>query len=129
VLLSIIAGTIVIGAVYLSSGGILSTFTADPELQSIARHALMITLWSHVLVGIGGVLAGVMRSSGHVLFPTGISIAAIWAVQLPAAYVLSRRIGIDGVWIGYPVAFVVMLMAQVAYYKLLWRYQKHQRLV
>jgi putative MATE family efflux protein len=129
VLLSIIAGTVVVGAVYLSSGGILSAFTADPEPQSIARHALMITLWSHLLVAIGGVLAGVMRASGDVLVPTGISIAAIWAIQLPSAYVLSSRIGIDGVWMGYPLAFVVMLMAQLVYYKLLWRYREHQRLV
>ena len=129
VLLAIIAGAIVIGAVYLFSGGLLALFTSDPEPQSIARHALMIALWSHLLVGAASVLAGVMRASGDVLVPTAVSIAAIWAVQLPTAYVLARRIGIDGVWIGYPAAFVAMLVAQAAYYLLLWRHRRHGRLV
>jgi putative MATE family efflux protein len=129
VLLAIIAGAIVIGAVYLFSGSLLALFTGDPGPQSIVRHALVITLWSHLLVGVAGVLAGVMRSSGDVLVPTGVSVAAIWAVQLPTAYVLSRRLGLDGVWIGYPVAFTVMLMAQAASYLLLWRHRTHKRLV
>jgi putative MATE family efflux protein len=129
VLLAIIAGALVIGAVYLSSGSLLSLFTGDPAPQSIARHALVITLWSHLLVGIAAVLAGAMRASGDVLVPTGVSVAAIWAVQLPTAYVLSRQLGLDGVWIGYPVAFMVMLVAQAAYYLLLWRHRRHRRLV
>ncbi len=129
VLLAVSAGTIVIGAVYLSSGSLLSLFTSDPGPQSIAHHALVITLWSHLLVGVAGVLAGVMRASGDVLVPTGVSVAAIWAIQLPTAYVLSRRLGIDGVWVGYAVAFIVMLVAQAAYYLLLWRHRTHGRLV
>lgn len=129
VMLTIIAGAIVIGAVYLSSGSLLALFTSDSGPQLIARRALMITLWSQVLVGMSGVLAGVMRSSGDVLVPTSVSIGAIWAIQLPTAYVLSRRIGIDGVWLGYPVALIVMLVAQAAYYLLFWRHRKHGRLI
>jgi putative MATE family efflux protein len=129
VLLAIIAGAIAIGAVYLFSGGLLALFTGDAGPQSIAHHALALTLWSYILVGIAGVLAGVMRSSGDVLVPTGVSIAAIWAIQLPTAYWASRRIGIDGVWIGYPVAFVAMLAAQAVYYLLFWHRRKHGRLI
>jgi len=58
-----------------------------------------------------------------------VSVAVIWVVQLPTAYVLSRRLGIDGVWVGYAVAFIVMLVAQAAYYLLLWRHRTHGRLV
>ncbi|MBU6463139.1 MAG: MATE family efflux transporter [Bradyrhizobium sp.] len=129
VLLAIMAGALVIGAVYLFSGNILSVFTGVPGPRSIAHHALVVTLWSHLLVGVAGVLAGVMRSSGDVLVPTAVSVAAIWAIQLPAAYVLSRRLGLDGVWVGYAVAFVVTLVAQAAYYLLIWRYRTHWQLV
>jgi len=38
-----------------------------------------------------------------------------------------EQIGIDGVSIGYPVAFIVMLVDRAAYYRLVWR--KHGRLV
>jgi Na+-driven multidrug efflux pump len=129
VLLVIVLGAIAIGAVYVFSDSLLALFTSDPGPQAIAHHALMITLWCYLLVGIAGVLAGVMRASGDVLVPTGLSVAAIWAVQLPAAYALSRRLGIDGVWIGYAVAFIAMLVAQAAYYLLFWRHRNHRRLV
>jgi putative MATE family efflux protein len=129
VLLVIIAGGLVAGAVYLFSGSLLSMFTGDPGPQSIVRQALVITLWSQLLVGVAGVLAGVMRSSGDVLVPTGVSVGAIWAIQLPTAYVTSRWLGIDGVWVGYAVAFIFMLVAQAAYYLLFWRHRAHRRLV
>jgi Na+-driven multidrug efflux pump len=81
-----------------------------------------------VLVGIGGVLAGVMRSTGTVALPAGLSIAAVWLVQLPVAYLLSQRIGLDGIWISYPAGFVIGLIAQWAYYAAIWRRQPHPQL-
>ena len=96
--------------------------------QAIAARALLITLWSYVLVGIGGVLAGVMRSTGTVGWPSGLSVAAVWLVQLPVAYLLSHRIGLDGIWIGYPAGFVIGLVAQWIYYAAIWRRQPHRQL-
>jgi putative MATE family efflux protein len=129
VLLSVIVGTIAIGAVYVSSANILSWFIADPEPLSIVHAALMITLWSYLFAGVSGVLAGVMRSSGVVLWPTGILIMAIWLVEVPTAYWLSRSIGLDGVWIGYPAAFVAAFLVQFAYYALVWRRRSHRALL
>jgi Na+-driven multidrug efflux pump len=129
VMVSILVGTVAVGAVYLFADDILSWFTTDPESQSIARTALAITLWSYLAAGIAGVLAGIMRSSGDVLWPTGIWIAAIWAIQVPAAFLLSRRIGLDGVWTGYPIAFAAALASQCAYYGLIWRHRTYRRLI
>jgi Na+-driven multidrug efflux pump len=81
-----------------------------------------------VLVGIGGVLAGVMRSTGTVAWPAALSIAAVWLVQLPVAYLLSSRIGLDGIWIGYPAGFAIGLIAQWIYYAAIWRRQPHPQL-
>jgi putative MATE family efflux protein len=119
--LSISIGLFAVGAVYLFAQDILSWFITDPVTQSIAWRALLITLWSYVLVGVGNVLAGVMRATGDVIWPAVISIGAIWLVELPAAYLLSRRIGIDGLWIGYPAGFVTALLAQWIYYEFVWR--------
>lgn len=70
-----------------------------------------------------------MRGSGTVLWPTAISIFAIWGIEVPTAYLLSRRIGIDGIWIGYPAAFTGALMLQIAYYATVWRKKTHARLI
>jgi putative MATE family efflux protein len=120
--LTVLIGVSAVGALCLFSQIILSWFVVDPVTQSIAEHALLMTLWSYVFVGIANVLAGVMRSTGTVVWPAGIAIAAIWLVQLPTAYVLSRSIGLEGVWIGYPVGFIAALIAQMLYYGLVWRH-------
>ena len=65
-----------------------------------------------------------MRSSGSVLWPTAISVASIWCVEVPVAWVLSHGpLGLRGVWIAYPITFVVSLALQSAYYFLVWRRQ------
>ena len=61
--------------------------------------------------------------------PTAISILAVLAIELPVAFVLSRAIGIDGIWIAYPVAFVAMLILQSAYYRLVWSKKSIKRLI
>ena len=128
VLLSLMIGAALVGVVHLFAPTILAWFVADPVTQAIAARALLITLWSYVLVGIGGVLAGVMRSTGTVAWPAGLSIAAVWLVQLPVAYLLCDRIGLDGIWIGYPAGFVIGLIAQWTYYAAIWRRQPHPQL-
>jgi MATE family, multidrug efflux pump len=124
--LNVLIGASAVGALCLFSQIVLSWFVVDPVTLSIARHALLITLWSYVFVGIGNVLAGVMRSTGTVVWPAGIMIAAIWLVQLPTAYLLSRSIGLQGVWMGYPAAFIAALVAQMLYYGLVWRHRSDQ---
>ena len=91
---------------------------------------LKITLWSYILFGSNSILSrGIMRSSGTVLWPTTISISCIWAVEVPVAWYLSNRIGIDGIWISYPVTFATSLTLQASYYWFVWRHRTFQRLI
>jgi Na+-driven multidrug efflux pump len=75
------------------------------------------------------VLSAIMLSSGTVFWPTVFSIASIWGVEVPVAYVLMQRIGLDGVWYGYPAAFIAGLIMQFAYYTLVWKKRPLKRLV
>jgi len=95
----------------------------------LAQTMLHIMLWSTVVYGSAAALSGVMRASGTVLVPTGISIACIVLVELPAAYGLSSVYGLAGVWMAYPIAFCAMLALQTAYYRLVWRKMQIERLV
>jgi Na+-driven multidrug efflux pump len=72
-----------------------------------------------------------MISSGTVVWPTLISIASIWAVEVPVAYVLSQHtpLGLRGVWYGYPAAFVAGLAMQLLYYRFVWKKKPLTRLV
>jgi Na+-driven multidrug efflux pump len=56
------------------------------------------------------------------LWPTVISITSIWAVEVPIAWTLSHGpLGLRGVWIAYPIAFIAALGLQAAYYFGVWR--------
>lgn len=120
--LNYVIGGILITVVYLLAREILSLFLTDQATLNMARDLLSITLWSYVIFGNTSVLSGMMRSSGSVLWPTTISICAIWGVEVPVAWVLSHGpLGLRGVWYAYPVAFVVSLTLQSAYYFGVWR--------
>jgi Na+-driven multidrug efflux pump len=67
------------------------------------------------------VFSSIMRASGTVLAPTAIYIIAVLAIEVPAAWLLSQWIGMDGVWIAYPVAFAAMLVMQATFYIAVWR--------
>ncbi len=126
VTLNYIIGGVLIAIAYAFNTAILGAFLKDAHTLAIAHQLLMITLWSYVLFGNNSVLSGVMRSSGAVLWPTLISIFSIWAVEVPVAYVLSQHtgLGLRGVWIAYPVNFIVGLTLQTSYYFFIWRKRK-----
>jgi len=123
----ITGGLLLLG--YLFSRSIIGLFTQDAEVTEIAQRLLHIVLWSTLLFGASAVVSGVMRASGTVMIPTLLSISAIVLVEVPVAWFLSRRVGLDGVWWAYPCTFATMLVLQSAYYRFFWRKQKIQRLI
>ncbi len=75
------------------------------------------------------VFSGAMRGSGTVWAPLAISSVTILAVEIPSAVILSRHVGIEGVWAAYPIAFCTMFLLQMSYYLLVWRKRAVARLV
>lgn len=124
----LITGTLVLLG-YLFSRWLMAMFITSEPVLELAQTLLHIMLWSSVAFGLQAVLGGVMRASGSVLVPTGIAIFCIAAIELPSALLLSHRFGLNGVWMAYPITFVSMLALQTAYYRLVWRRKKIERLV
>lgn len=75
------------------------------------------------------VFSGAMRAAGVALTPMLLSIFAIVAIELPSAVILSRALGIAGVWPAYPIVFCAMFVLQMGYYLRVWRKQAIQRLI
>ncbi len=113
---------------YLFSGVLVGLFVTDPAIRLITQRLLHIVLWSAVVYGAAAILSGQMRASGDVMVPTGLSILAIVAVEVPVAWVLSGAIGLRGVWLAYPASFVAMLLLQWGYFALRWRRRPIARL-
>jgi putative MATE family efflux protein len=126
----VVTGTLLL-LLYVFARPLITLFTKDPDAQAtqIALRMLHIVLWGTLIFGAAAVTSGVMRSSGTVIVPTLLSISAILVVEVPVAWILSHRMGIDGIWIAYPATFVTMLILQASFYRLYWRKQKIQKLV
>ena len=113
---------------YALSHWLLGLFITQPEVRAQAELLLRIMLWSLLLFGFQAVVGGIMRASGVVLVPVAISIGCIALVQLPAAHALSGYFGLQGVWMAFPLTYAAMLVLQTAYYKLVWRFKKLERI-
>jgi len=114
---------------YLFSRALMSLFITDGAVIELAQGLLHIVLWSSVLFGMSTVFSGIMRASGTVWTPLLISIFSIAAIEVPSAILLSRMIGIEGVWIAYPITFGAMCLLQMSFYMLVWRKRAIARLI
>lgn len=125
--LCITGGLVLLG--YALSHWLLGLFITQEPVRVQAELLLHTMLWSLLLFGFQAVVAGIMRASGVVLVPVAISVLCILGVQLPAAYVLSERFGLQGVWMAFPLTYGAMLVLQTAYYQWVWKAKAITRLV
>ncbi|QIP03627.2 MATE family efflux transporter [Bradyrhizobium symbiodeficiens] len=110
-----------VALIYLTPRAILGIFVTDGAVLDLAKELLFIALWSSVPFGLATVFSGAMRAAGVALTPMLLSIFAILAIELPAAVILSRTIGLQGIWAAYPIVFCAMFVLQMGYYFLVWR--------
>lgn len=131
IVLNYVIGGVLIVLVYVFSKDILSLFLTNNSTLQIAHALLMITLWSYLVFGHSQVVGATMRASGTVFWPLVFSAGTIWGVEVPIAYVLSHYtgLGIRGIWMGYPAAFLVSLGLQYGYYRIIWKKKTITRLV
>ncbi len=114
---------------YVLSRVMMGWFITNPPVIELAQHLLHLVLWSSVVFGMSGVFSAIMRASGTVFVPMALTVFAIAAVEIPTAQILSRLMGVDGVWIAYPVTFCAMCALQAGFYLLVWRKRPITRLV
>ncbi|MEN2976837.1 MULTISPECIES: MATE family efflux transporter [Tistrella] len=124
----LLTGSLVV-VVYLFTGPLLGLFLADPAVVARARGLLHIVVWALVIYGMGMATSSLMRASGDVLVPTAISGTAILLIGLPIGWYLSGPMGLEGVWLSYPIAFCLLASGQAAYYNLVWKRRPIRRLV
>lgn len=118
-----------VALIYLMPRVVLGMFITDGAVLDLAKGLLVIALWSSVPFGLATTFSGAMRAAGAALTPMLLSIFAIVAIELPSAVVLSRTIGLEGVWAAYPIVFCAMFLLQMGYYLLVWRKRAIRRLV
>jgi putative MATE family efflux protein len=98
---------------------IISFFTNDQLVKTIAVEALEIMSIGFVFYGIGMVLINTFNGAGDTWTPTGINFFGFWLFQIPLAYALAKHfnMGPTGVFIAIPVAETAITLAGIFFYK------------
>ena len=94
----------------------------DSPALPIARHVQLIATWGFLFFGVSLVLFGTIRANGQVIWPLIILFISMYPVRLGVALGGHGLIGIDALWLSFPIGMVAtMLMAIALYLQGGWR--------
>ncbi|QOY38713.2 MATE family efflux transporter [Anaerobacillus isosaccharinicus] len=62
------------------------------------------------------IITGVLRGAGDMLWGLILTAASLWAVRVPAVYILANYFGTDGIWYGMALSFVLAFVITGVYY-------------
>jgi putative MATE family efflux protein len=101
---------------------LMGLFTSDAAVIDIGSEYLVIVSSFYLFFSTMFVIGGVMRGAGDTIVPMFITLFSLWAIRIPAAWIMSRYFGVDGIWWSIPVAwFIGMILSYLYYLKGNWK--------
>ncbi len=107
-------------AILLWAENIVDVFSTDHELIGIASTFLRIAVAGYIITGFIGVLQQCISGAGDTMVPMVVSLAAMWAIQLPLAFLISKNtsLGVYGIRWAIVASSVVNAIAYTAYFRI-----------
>jgi MATE family, multidrug efflux pump len=96
--------------------GLMDLFTNDQEVIRLGAEYILIVSGFYIIFSTMFIIGGVMRGAGDTLIPMFITFIALWIVRVPLCYFLSVRMGLEGIWWGIPIAWIVGMTLSYFYY-------------
>ena len=124
----IVVGIMAVGTVicFTIPQTLMSMFTNNPETLTEGTIALRIICAGFVASSVSVVSAGAFEALGKGIQSFMISFLRYVVVIIPAAFILSKTVGVHGVWHAFWVAEIITaLIAFILYYKLIGRSGKN----
>ena len=106
---------------WLIPGGLIGLFTENPETITIGIAALHIISLGFILSAVSVTSSGALEALGRGMASLVISVMRYVAVIIPAAFVLSRIIGVTGVWWAFVCTESVTAMVAYVLYRKVWK--------
>ena len=94
---------------------LLMIFSSTPEMEFIGTYCLRIISIGFIFSGIAIVLSIVFQAFGNAQTSLIIYFARQIVVLLPVAFLLSKLLGLIGVWMAFPIAEIFTLIIAVFY--------------
>ncbi|WP_373599363.1 MATE family efflux transporter [Paraclostridium bifermentans] len=102
---------------FLFKENLIKLFNTDPEVVSIGSKYLLTIGPFFFLISTSFMLTSSIRGAGASLFAMISSMISLWIARIPASYLLSSIYGVNGIWMGIPIGWLVGLIVTGIYYK------------
>jgi Na+-driven multidrug efflux pump len=104
ILFSLALGSFVFAIVQLIPSQLVSLFTTDPAVILAGTTYLRSFSFDYLLVPFVFSFGGLVIASGHTMFSLVLALLSSVILRIPAAWLLSRVMGLAGVGLGAPIA-------------------------
>ncbi len=102
--------------VQLFPSQLMGLFTKDASVIAIGRQYLVIVSMFYIIFSAMFSINGVMRGAGDTLIPMFITLVSLWAIRIPSAWLLSRHMGVIGIWWSVPLGMSTGFTLSFLYY-------------
>lgn len=102
--------------IILLRGPLMHIFTNDPEVIRLGGDYLFIVSAGYLFFSAMFISAGAIRGAGATFFSMLVTLFSLWLVRIPISWFLSRKIGVNGIWWGIPIAWIVGFLGGWLYY-------------
>lgn len=92
---------------------LLMLFNASEEMLSYGIPALRLISINFIFAGIGIILSNLFQAVGNGVFSLIVSVLRQLVIILPVAYLLSKVIGVVGVWYAFPISEIISFVASL----------------
>lgn len=100
----------------LCSKQLIGLFNTSPEVIEIGSKYLMIIGPAFIVISTSFMWTSAVRGAGASVFSMISSIISLWLVRIPSSYLLSYIFGVDGIWLGIPIGWIVGFVVIAVYY-------------
>ncbi len=97
---------------------LMRLFVTDQYVIDIGGEYLIIVASFYIIFSSMFVIGGVMRGAGDTLIPMFITLFSLWFIRIPLAAVLSKYIGVTGIWWAIPIAWTIGAVFSYTYYRM-----------
>lgn len=110
---------IVMALYLLGSEQIIKIFSVDSEVIAYGKEALQICALGYIFYGYGMVVNQSFNGAGDTVTPTLIALFGFWFFQIPLAYVLAMKLGMEstGVYVAIAVAESAMAIVGILIFR------------
>ena len=95
---------------------ILSMFSSDPRILELSGRFVVIMLLSQWMYAVFNGISCIINGTGRVKYTTVINLLMLWAVRVPAAYLLATYAGGNAIPFSFPISFAFGMLAMIGYY-------------